>query len=142
MNFGKWIVVAFVFFAIFIGTLVTVCVKQDINLVSKSYYNDELKYQEQIGRITNTNKLSLKPTIVKIENSVRVQFDDQYKIQNGELKLFCPSDPTMDKEFNFSSTSGNEQLFEINSLQRGMYKARLRWTMNDKEYFLEEIIYI
>ena len=47
MNFGKWIVVAFVFFSLFIGTLVTVCVRQDISLVSTDYYKEELIYQDQ-----------------------------------------------------------------------------------------------
>jgi len=135
-------VVAFALFAIFIGTLVTICIKQDISLVSKNYYNDELKYQDQIGRIDNTNKLRVKPTIVKVDNSVQVQFDSQSKIQNGELKLFCPSDPKMDKAFSLSSSGGNTQLFDIKSLHGGMYKARLLWSMDGKEYFYEAIIYV
>jgi hypothetical protein len=40
MNWGKWIIVSFVLFAGFIGTLVTVCVRQDISLVSKDYYKE------------------------------------------------------------------------------------------------------
>lgn len=142
MNFGNWIVVAFALFAIFIGTLVTICIKQDISLVSSNYYNDELKYQDQIGRIDNTNKLLVKPTIVKVDNSVQVRFDSQSKIQNGELKLFCPSDPKMDKAFSLSSSGGNTQLFDIKSLHGGMYKARLLWSMDGKEYFFEAIIYV
>ena len=68
MDFGKWIVVAFVLFAVFIGTLVTVCVRQDISLVSKEYYKEELAYQDQIVRIANTEKLGLKPKITKVNN--------------------------------------------------------------------------
>lgn len=142
MNFGNWIVVAFVLFAIFIGTLVTVCVKQDINLVSKNYYNDELKYQDQIGRINNTNKLAVKPTIVKVDSNVQVQFDSKFKIQNGELKMFCPADPMRDKTFTLFPSTGNTQLFDISSLRSGMYKARLLWSMDGKEYFVESVIYV
>jgi hypothetical protein len=142
MNFGKWIVVAFVLFAIFIGTLVTVCVRQDISLVSKNYYNDELKYQDQIGRINNTNRLSEKPRITKVGNNIQVQFGNQFEIQHGELTIFCPSDPEMDKEFILSATSGSRQSFDIRSMKGGMYKARLFWKVDGKEYFLEKIIYI
>jgi hypothetical protein len=142
MNFGKWIVVAFVLFATFIGTLVTICVKQDISLVSQSYYNDELKYEAQIMRINNTSQLSEKPTIVKVQGNVRIHFADQVKIQDGELRLFCPADPKMDKAFSLSPASGNTQLFDITPMRAGMYKARLLWTMDGKEYFVEEIIYI
>jgi hypothetical protein len=142
MNFGKWIVVAFILFAGFIGTLVTVCVRQDVNLVSKDYYKEELGYQDQIERISNTNRLASKPHIRKVDGKLQVTFGDELKVQKGELKLFCPSNPKMDKDYNISVTEGNTQLFEITSLQPGMYKAKLLWTMEGKEYFLEETIYI
>lgn len=142
MNFGKWIVVAYVLFGAFIGTLVTVCVKQDVNLVSKSYYKDELGYQDQIIRINNTLALSKKPTIVNTGKSVEVAFDSDLTINKGELKLFCPSDPDMDKAFTLSLSSDNMQSFDVNSVKSGMYKARLLWTMNGKEYFVEKVIYL
>jgi hypothetical protein len=142
MHFGKWIVVAFILFALFIGTLVAVCVKQDVNLVSKDYYKEELGYQDQIERISNTNHLASKPRISKIDGRIQVAFSGELKVQNGKLKLFCPSNPKMDKDYNISVTEGNTQLFEITSLQPGMYKAKLLWTMEGKEYFLEETIFI
>jgi hypothetical protein len=142
MNFGNWIVLAFVLFAIFIGTLVTVCVRQNIDLVSKNYYGEELKYQDQIRRINNTNQLVVKPLIVKVETNIAVRFDRQNRIQKGELTLFCPSNPKMDKTFSLSTVPSDIQFFDIRLLQSGMYKAKLLWMMNDKEYFLEKIIYI
>jgi len=63
MNIGKWIVVAFVLFAAFIGTLVVVCVRQDVSLVSRDYYRQELAYQNQIQRLNNTAALLEKPVI-------------------------------------------------------------------------------
>jgi hypothetical protein len=142
MNFGNWIVVAFVFFALFIGTLVTVCVKQDISLVSKNYYSDELVYQDQITRINNTNALLSKPEFNKREGgSIEISFDQQYKIEKGEVKFFCPSNPNADKNFAFM-TSNNTQQFDITSFPKGMYKARVYWSMDGKEYYFEEVIYI
>jgi hypothetical protein len=139
MNFGKWIVVAFILFAVFIGTLVAVCLRQEVNLVSKNYYQEELAYQDQIERIKNTNHLAEKPRITKRDGELHVTFNDDLKIQKGQLILFCPSNLNMDKEYNIS---GNAQLFDITSLQPGMYKAKLLWTMGGKEYFLEQVIYI
>jgi hypothetical protein len=139
MNFGKWIVVAFILFALFIGTLVAVCLRQEVSLVSKNYYQEELAYQDQIERISNTNHLAEKPRIAKREGQLHVTFNNDLKIQKGQLKLFCPSNPKMDKEY---SISGNAQLFDITSLHPGMYKAKLLWSMGGKEYFLEQVIYI
>ena len=49
MNWGKSIVLSFILFAAFIGTLVTVCIRQDISLVSKDYYEEELQYDKSVN---------------------------------------------------------------------------------------------
>jgi hypothetical protein len=142
MNFGNWIVVAFILFALFIGMLVTVCVRQDISLVSRDYYSDELVYQDQIKRINNTKALATKPGISKVSNNiVQITFDKQFNIEKGEVRFFCPSNPKSDKDFKLGA-SENAHQFDISSFQRGMYKAKLLWVMNGKEYYYEEIIYI
>lgn len=141
MDFGKWIIVAFVLFALFIGTLVIVCVRQEVNLVSKEYYNEELAYQDQIRRISNTHALAERPSIAKI-NSATLKVTFNQPVDRGELKLFCPSNPKMDKNFDLRLLERNSQLFDISVLNKGMYRARLFWTVGGKEYFLEELIYI
>ena len=141
MNFGKWIVVSFVLFALFIGTLVTLCVREDISLVSKDYYKEELDYQAQIGRLNNTEHLQQKPTIQFVYHTgLKVVWNEKTKIEKGELKLFCPSNSKLDKQFGLQSA--NEQVFEITSLKKGMYRVKLSWTSEGKEYYYEEEIFI
>lgn len=142
MNFGKWIVVAFVLFAAFIATLVTVCVRQDVSLVSKDYYKEELGYQEQIHRLNNTAALEAKPVIRVIDQTLQVNFNQPGKIENGELKLFCPSNAKMDRSFTVATSDETTRTFDINTLQKGMYRAKLFWKMNGKEFYQEEVIYI
>lgn len=142
MTWGKWIVVAFVLFAGFIATLVTVCMRQDVNLVSKDYYKDELAYQDQIARIDNTNALREKPVIKRADNFLDVDFKQFDEIENGELKLFRPSDPKMDKVFLLQSTDVKKQSFSIDGMEKGMYRARMTWQMNGKEFYLETIVNI
>ena len=142
MNFGKWILVSFIGFALFIGTLVTVCVRQDINLVSSDYYKQELAYQKQIERKQNANSLSSLPKIEFVNNKITVSYKDFNQVANGELKLLRPSDARLDQTFNVHSTNDTVQIFEINIPKSGMYKASFTWTMGDKEYFVEETIYL
>jgi hypothetical protein len=142
MNFGNWIVVAFILFAIFIATLVTVCVRQDVSLVSKDYYKEELGYQEQIHRLNNTASLAAKPVIKVVNQTLQVKFNQPEKIENGELKLFCPSNAKMDRIFTVTTSNETTRTFDINSLQKGMYRAKLFWKMNGKEFYQEEVIYI
>jgi len=142
MNWGKWIIVAFVLFAAFIGTLVTVCVKQDVSLVSRTYYQDELVFDQQIARIQNVSALSKKPVITKSNGVIEVSFDRFSEMEKGTLTLFRPSDSTKDKSFAIEQDASSKQTFPVDGMAGGMYRARLQWTMGDKEYFLEEIIYI
>jgi hypothetical protein len=143
MNWGKSIIVAFVLFAAFIGTLVTVCIRQDISLVSKDYYKEELEFEQQMIRMKNVSLLNSKPTIKVLENgSIQIAFDHFAEVEKGELKLFRPSDSAMDQKFDLTPTSSLTQIFSTRSLEPGMYRAKMQWTMRGKEFFLEEIVYI
>jgi hypothetical protein len=140
MNMGKWIIVAFVLFAGFIATLVTICVRQDIPLVTKEYYNEELKFQEQIERNRNTELLPEKPALTLNGNVLVLDYIDLAAIKNGELKMFRPSDPDLDQQFEVKASFSTSQSFELGNLERGMYRARLSWEQNGKEYYFEKVI--
>lgn len=141
MHFGKWIMVAFVLFALFMATLVTLCVREDISLVSKDYYKEELKYQEQIQRMNNTEALRQKPEITFTDHlGLKVKWGENTKIEKGELELFCPSNASLDKRFPLHHSE--EQIFRISSLKKGLYKVKLYWSMDGKEYYYEREIFI
>jgi hypothetical protein len=105
MSWGKGIVIAFIAFALFIGALVTVCVRQDINLVSKNYYAEELMYQEQIDRLNNAAALTERPSIVIRAGNLEVWFEGFEKFEEGELVLTRPSDPRYDAKFTVNAGS-------------------------------------
>jgi hypothetical protein len=142
MNWGKWIIVAFIAFAAFIGSLVAVCVKQDISLVSKDYYKEELEYERQMVRMKNASRLQTRPEISVKKGTLEIAFDRFSEVENGELNLFRPSDSAKDKKFSISKNAGLVQTFSTDMLQPGMYRAKMTWTMNGEEFFLEKIIYI
>jgi hypothetical protein len=142
MNWGKSIVLAFVLFAIFIGVLVTVCVRQDISLVTRDYYKEDLDYQSQMDRERNTEQLSEKPKIELVDNhSIRVAFDFS-KFDTGKLVLYSPSDIRQDKTFNLETTSSPFQIFALGSLKKGNYTIKMIWSSNGKEFYFEKSIYI
>ena len=142
MNFGNWIVVSFVLFAAFIGTLVVVCLREDISLVSKDYYQEELVYQDQINRLNNVAELEEKPVIKVVDHMIQIEFTQFYSMENAELEIFCPSNAKMDRKFLVKSSGENIQFFKLDPLQKGMHRAKLQWETNGKEFFMEEVIYI
>jgi hypothetical protein len=142
MNWGNWIAVSFVCFALFIGTLVVICVRQDISLVAPDYYKQELNYQQQIERNQNALNLTEKPEISVQDKLLQVSFENFNRIEKGEVVLFRPSNPKDDHTFSFNSTQNKMQQFDISQQQPGMYKAKLSWTMEGKEFYLEQTIYL
>jgi hypothetical protein len=142
MNWGKWIILSFILFAVFIATLVVVCMKEDVELVAKDYYADEINYEKQIVRLHNSELLTERPDIILNGNVLQVRFSRFQLIEKGEISLFRPSNEKLDQQFVIQRTADSLQHFILKDLSKGLYKARLRWTMANKEYFLEKIIII
>lgn len=140
MSIGKWIVAAFFLFAGFIATLVTICVRQDVSLVSKDYYKEELAYQAQIDRMHNTQELQTKPRIRVTEKLLTVTFDSLYFVEAGKVTVFCPSDASMDRSFSLNETGGPAYAYSLSGLKPGMYRVKLNWRMSGKDFYQEEMI--
>src|SRR5688572_7590420 len=120
MNWGKSIVLSFILFAAFIGTLVTVCIREDISLVSKDYYKEELQYDKQLARLKNVSLLESKPVIKVLENNtIQISFNGFSDMENGELRLFRPSDSSKDKKYSLTPTSSSTMEFPTTDLAPG-----------------------
>ncbi len=140
MNWGKGIIISFVFFATFIGLLVTVCIRQQVSLVSKNYYIEELNYQQQIDQLSNASALPSPPSISIHNGFAELKYDDLVNIQNGVLSLYRPSDPGLDKSYEVASSPDSTARFDISSLRPGKYNVNFHWTMNDKKYLSQLVI--
>lgn len=140
MNWGKWIIVSFVLFTAFIATLVTVCMKQEVSLVSSDYYQEELVYQQQIVRLQNTDALIEKPFISVESNDLKIQFAQLSKIEGGSLVLFCPANPKHDRTVVIVASSSGKARVRVNDMEHGMYHAKFTWTMDGKEFYIDKTI--
>ena len=139
MNFGKWIVVAFISFALYIAVLVVICVRQDLNLVSKDYYRDELKYQQKLDQINNANQLNHLPAIAIEHGQAKISFSEDQHIQNGRLKIERPSNEKLDRIFSLSPDQPTQE-FSLGNWTPGLYRVSVTWTMEGKEYYFEKQI--
>lgn len=144
MNWGKSIVLAFVLFAMLIITLVVKSMQHDVNLVAPDYYEEELAYQDQIDRIHNFNDLLEKPVIQKTSGQIILSFPSALagKMVTGEIHFFRPSDHSIDQKFKIQLNKNDSQVFSTTSFGKGLWKAKLRWESDSKEYFSEQRIVI
>ncbi|MBK5280183.1 MAG: FixH family protein [Bacteroidia bacterium] len=142
MNFGKWIVVSFISFALFIGVLVAICVRQDVNLVSKNYYQEELKHGEKMQQISNANLLLDQPDIIVNRDQVELHFGRLLEVENGQILFMRPSNSRLDQIYKVESSVYNVQRFRRSDFEVGHYRAQFKWSMEGKDYFYEKTIVI
>jgi hypothetical protein len=143
MNFGGKIVILYLGFVALIVTLVVMCFKQDVELVSADYYDQEIKFQDKIEACNNEKQLlkSIQHDISEEAIVLRIDSALLTKDFTGTIILFRPSDSKMDKEYKMAFRN-NEQKIDSRELAHGAYKLQLSWVSNQKHYFKEDVIFI
>lgn len=144
VNWGTGIVIAF---AIFMGGTISTAVylmNQDVDLVADDYYDQEIKYQQQIDRIKRTKKLDEKNIIAFNGTLINVTIPTSFLNRDltGEIYLYRPSDEKSDIEIPLHTDSLGVQVIPVNSLKKGLWKVKVNWLTDEMEYFAEERIFI
>ena len=88
MSWGKGIILVFVVFVLGIGVLVYRSMTKNIDLVTTNYYEKELKYQDQIDKINNTNSLKENIKIEYNGNVILITYPAVQKDISGEISLY------------------------------------------------------
>jgi len=147
INWGTGIVLAFIFFIGFILFFVvkaTTQSKYNYDLVSEEYYKDELNYQSDIDKLTNTQELNIDITTLKTHEGIEITFPDTYLTENinGKVSLYRPSNQRLDFDLALVFSKRTTLLIPDNKLVDGRWDIKIEWTQNNKEYlFKKEIVY-
>lgn len=146
MNWGVKIFISFIVFGILMGILVTISFNQEINLVADDYYKQEIEYEAQMDKLRNTASLSNKPTLNYDADTgvLQINFPAELvsEFQSGEVHLFRPSDYKMDKKVRILLDENGNQSFDLNSLEKGLWEAKMTWKSGSREFYEEKKIVI
>ncbi len=139
MNWGKSIALFYSLFVIAILCVVVFAFRQDVNIISEDYYQQEIAYEEQITRIKNTNKLPIKPSVILKRSYVEIIFPKDLT-PKGDILFFRPSDGSKDRRIPISLGANGTQQIDFSTQQKGKWIAKLLWSDGAKEYYQETII--
>jgi hypothetical protein len=141
MNWGYKLAFVYIAFAAGILTLVFKAKGEKVDLVAKDYYNQELAFSQRIAATNNAAEFSGKVKINVLENLVDINLPEECQDNSlqGTLKLYCPSDASFDRVVDLVPGS-LYQMIPTEGLKGGLYLVQLKWTMNNKEYYLERSI--
>ena len=133
------------FFAGTVGLVVMAC-SQKVDLISADYYDQEIKFQEQIARLDRTRHLSQHASVAyeaatkRITISLPVQPASLQPL--GSIQLYRPSDAGLDRKFTLELGPDGRQSLDASNLRLGLWRVRVSWTINGEEYFTDQQVVI
>jgi hypothetical protein len=143
MSWGYRVTLLYCSFVALIITLVVISVRQDdIHLVSKDYYKEEIAYQDQINKMNNVKRLQGKLgfTYTGEKGEVLFSFPDQVKGATGEIVFFRPSDARKDVKVSLRMQEDNTQVVNVQQLDRGLWKVKIYFNANGQEFYDEQVL--
>ncbi|RCR66759.1 FixH family protein [Larkinella punicea] len=140
MNWGKAIVLVYILFAGFIGTLVYLMCRQRVDLVRDDYYQTEIAFQQQIDRVARTAKLAESPTIHFDASRQVVELTrSEAGSTSGKLTFYRPSDRRQDRSV---ALQPGQTTVSTAKLASGFWRVQLNWLENGQEYYSEQTVTI
>ncbi len=146
INWGTAIfiaVICFIGFIMYFVVRMSTNDKYDHDLVTEEYYQEELKYQEEIDKEKNAKTLEANITWGKTKEGIIIKFPKNLDKKNieGTVFLYRPSNKQLDFETPIS-LSNHHLLIPDNRLLDGRWNIKIDWKYNNNSYlFKEEINY-
>ena len=140
------IIATFILFGVGTAGLVTLACSQKVDLVSANYYEQEILYQKQIDRMQRSDGPAVRPAITYERATGRIVIS-MPTIQNsgsisGHIQLYRPSAAGLDREQPLALDSHGTQTLDAHKLRSGLWKVRLSWNAEGREFFAEQSLVI
>jgi len=142
INWGTGIVLAILSFMTFIIYLVvTMTTNQEFthDLVVEEYYKQELNFQDQLNRESNSQSLRRNIQFEQTEDGVVIYFPSNMEVSKitGKILFYRPSDKKMD--FNIPiELSSHEVLIPGRFLEKGRWNIEIDWGYEKEAYYYKK----
>ncbi|MDZ4707066.1 MAG: FixH family protein [Saprospiraceae bacterium] len=130
---GGAIMLLFIF-SLFAGFMV-----QDLTLVTKDYYSEELRYDQKKAAITNASQIDRELTLRRSGDSLEIKIPERLsvRIKEGQVHFYCPSAEKGDRYIALApNPTGTYLMFPI-LLPQCAYTVKLFFHTTEKEYYKE-----
>lgn len=142
LSWGYKIAFVYIIFVAGIGFLVFKASSQKFDLVTKDYYEQELKYQQVIDQSANTAKLSTSLIVEQSASELSISFPAEMSNKEKiiDFYLYYPADAKRDfrKSINISENEFTQPLPEA---MKGKYELKLSWEVDGVKYYFEKKLF-
>ena len=142
LSWGYKIMFVYIVFVAGMVFLVFKASSQKFDLVTKDYYDQELKYQQVIDQAANTSKLSTPVSIERKEGELMISFPDEMKNKKKliDFHLYYAADAKRDFRKSFELNENvSTQALPVG--MKGMYELKLSWEAEGVKYYFEQKLF-
>jgi hypothetical protein len=140
------IIAWFVVFAAAMAAWLTVAVRQNMDLVRSDYYEEEVRFQQQLDRLNRTaairSEVILKHDATKREVTLRLPAAHLASGPVGQVHFYRPSDAALDLQVPLALDAAGLQRLSTSSLRGGYWKVRVQWSAAGHGYFFEQTLVV
>ncbi len=140
MNWGHSLTIFIILFLAGMLGMVYYASLQSNEMIDDHYYEKEMQYQSTIDAQKNLMTKSSASMIDQDQDEVIITFPagSFEQMENGTIELLRNDAQRKDVDLAIRTNGTDRQLISKNSLTKGMYTARIKWTNAHKEYYREE----
>ncbi|MGZ5545373.1 MAG: FixH family protein [Limisphaerales bacterium] len=134
MKRNPWPYAIVIYFVIFISAMVTwigFAVRNDQQLVRSDYYEQELKFQNEIDGQTRAAASNISVDYDSAKQVIRISAPGA--AENGSVYFYRPSNAKLDRQLALSLKDGSQSI-DVRNFEAGLWKLRVSWTQNGAEY--------
>lgn len=118
--------------------VVIFAVRHPSDLVSRDYYQKEIRYQQQIDSEKRAQNDPDAPTVA-INDRLCIIHYPGIPPEGGAIKLYRPSDEALDRSMPMKLDDQQNQTVDLAGISAGLWRLRLEWTRNGQDYSREEV---
>lgn len=122
--------------------LIIIAVSSNSDLVVENYYEEEIRYNQQLDRLARTERVA---DAIEIRHDARLgvvilTFPQAHTGQDlsGEVHLYRPSSAGMDRKLPLEMNPAGMQVISVADLAPGLWQVKIQWTVAGEEYYVEE----
>jgi nitrogen fixation protein FixH len=135
------------YFAVFITAVVLFTawsLHQKTDLVGTDYYDQEIRYQDQIDRLRRTAAVGPAVQIGYGSGRIKINLPTEHlsKGVSGVVHFYRPSNAALDHEVPLAVDTFGHQTIGAAGLIPGLWRVRVGWKAGGEEFFRDETIVV
>ena len=144
MNWGHKIAIVIVIFLVGMLSMVYFALQQTNEMIDDQYYQKEMTYQQVIDAQQNLQDISDDNLVSQTmyEMVFTLPTGTYEKLEKGNIELIRNDSKSKDVQLAIVPNGSNRRVISKSTLSKGVYKARIRWTSDKREFYKEESVYV